>query len=175
MKKAIFQSALTGAQVGFSLAILNSIWVLVALEFSWPVPEPKLIVIFTRDFITRDLLAFLFTTLEWAIPSALVGGIAAGLFSYILFRYKLDKKHYVLTCTKICVTLAVIYISGWVGFMAMGGYGANRLLELIFESPLVGFVLVILPAILFVSAGFIVSRHLHERFSNSANVNPATA
>ena len=101
MKRAILKGAKVGAIAGFSLAILNAVLVLISVELSWPIPDPKVIVIFTSDFLASDFLPFLVTSLLWAIPSALIGGATAGFFVFILLKYQFSRKKFIRPLAKV--------------------------------------------------------------------------
>jgi hypothetical protein len=171
MRKVIIQGTIIGALVGFSLAVFNSFLVFAAIELSWPLDDPRAIVIFTSDFFI-NLLPIHVTILSWVISSsALLGGAIAGLFSFLLLKYQFTKKRYGVICTAICAIVGGVYLAGWISLMILGNDLALFLLSVTFESPLIGLLVVIFPVIFFVLAGFVISNYLFTRFSNSSNAN----
>ncbi|MEW5939878.1 MAG: hypothetical protein AB1750_09475 [Chloroflexota bacterium] len=138
MKRAILEGTKIGAIVGFSLAILNCFLVLASVELSWLIPEPRKVVIFTSDFFAQEFFPFLFTSLLWAAPFALLGSVIAGLFGFMLVKYQFDKEKYVVVCTQICALMAGIYlvIVTWFFWMSEYRYMANRLFYNEFGKPI---------------------------------------
>ncbi len=169
MKRAIFKGAKVGAIAGFSLAILNAILVLISIELSWPTPTPQKVVVFTSDFLSDVIPSLLFASPYWLILPTLIGGGTAIVFGFIFVKFNLHKKKFVRICTILCVLIAGIYFVTAISLIGIGGYGANRFLQIIFDSPAIGVTSLIFPGIIYILAGFFVSRYLFDRLSNSSN------
>jgi hypothetical protein len=178
MIRVILQSAKIGAMAGFSLAIANSFLVLVAIELTWPTPDPKVIIVFTSDFFKSDLVPILMLSIIWAIPSALIGGVTSSLFGIIFTKYQLTKKKYTFICTLICTLIPGVYLLGWKSsLIGLANYTAVHLLDLLevfFNGLLIGMAFVIFPAVLFILAGYFVSQYLYDQLSVSLNVTSPT-
>ncbi len=170
MKRAIIKSAKVGALVGFSLAILNAILVLLSIELSWPIPDPQKVVVFTSEFISTAIPSLLIASPFWLFLPTLIGSATASIFGFILIKFNPHKQRFIFTCTILCALIAGVYFTAVLSFTGIRGYATNHFLVVISESPMIGVTLLIFPGIFYILAGFFVSRYLFHRLPNLSNV-----
>ncbi len=174
MKKTIVESAKVGAMVGFSLAIVNAILVLIAFELSWPIPDPQKIVIFDSDLFNFALRPILLASPFWLIPSILIGGTTAVIFGYVLVKFHPRRNNFILICTLFCTLISGIYILIIAIIILSGAYTTNHLFSILLESPMIGIALLLFPSIFYPIAALYVSWHLYNKLPIYANIIPSS-
>ena len=171
MKKAILQGTKIGASIGFSLAIVNAIFVLIAAELSWPPSDPQKIEVFNADFWFSYLIPLFFLSPFWLILPTLIGSATASIFCFIYAKFNLAKVRFVSACAILCIIITGIYFL-IIQYLFYGQY-TSHIFILVFANPMIEVSLLFFPGIIYLFAGIFASNYLYNKLSKQNAVSPS--
>lgn len=176
MKRATSKGAKVGAIAGALSATVYAVFFLVAAELLLPIPETSVTVIFTLEGMKFILPELLGSSIVWLFLPMLIGAITGAGFEFIFKKFKLSYKAYLLVCTLICAVISVaVSTLTLVGFISSYNNPLDFFSVLLWNGHLQNSVivtagLIIVPSVIYVAVGFIVSRSLYKTLSQSTNV-----
>lgn len=174
MKKAIFKGAKIGAIIGFVLALLYAIIVLMVAESHLPIPNPSTNVFFTPDFFDVEFPFLLTASPIWLLIPVLIGSITAGCFAFIISKFQPSRKRTIFICllssTIVALPLLILYTFMSIAIATGGIY--HSMLEPILEIKL----LLLFPSIIYIFAAIFTGQYLYNRLPPSIiNVSSTTS
>jgi len=173
MKKAILKGAKTGTIAGFISATIYAICFLVAAELFLPIPEPSEILLF--DLENMKMIAPIIIGLSpiWLITPTLIGTLTGLGFGFILIKFNLSHKIYLVVCTLISAIIASVVSLLAFSYAIATSYG-NFSTDIFWNGHIQSVFLLItglifIPSTLYILVSFIVSRHLHKTLIQPVN------
>lgn len=173
MKKAILKGVKIGTIAGFISATIYTICFFVVAELVLPIPEPSAIMLFDVENMKMIVPILIGLSPIWLITPTLVGTLTGLGFGFILIKFKLSYKIYLVVCTLISAMIASVASILALIYVITTSYG-NFFTDIFWNGHIQSVFLLItglvfIPSILYVIVSYIVSRHLHKTLIQPVN------